>query len=53
MIIDIEAFKKLKILEDRMKVEQLREALKGEKRQLRKLLEDLELAYNISITESA
>ncbi len=43
VLIDAEVFRKMQILEDRMKVEQLREALKGERRPLRKVLEELDL----------
>jgi len=43
ILIDPVVFRKLQILEDHMKVEQLREALKGERRPLRKVLEELDL----------
>jgi len=43
VLIDAEVFRKMLILEDRMKIEQLREALKGERRPLRKVLEELDL----------
>lgn len=43
VIIDAEEFRKLQNLEDHIKILQLREALRGKKRPLRKVLEELDL----------